>query len=563
MVLAYRRPTLFFLARFTIVLISISYLKEKQCDAFLSSSQVVFKKQCLSQIDGSRTQVRANSQLDSPVVIERDGQNIIDSPDSWIAEGIEKHLVDTNISIDSTIEEKKPGLNENERFRCDSSVQLWRDFRADGSFEDLRRAQKLITAASSYSSSGGLRRQAYWSSHLLRTTYFLGNAVVGMMAKDLNDRRKKRSISTDDNADGAISTTKGSSIANIAKSGLVARMLLEVAIVYNQDWRWIESKSINFPWDALVTDQNKNEIKIQLDHKQNSPLFALLETSRLIRESVGIFSRRDKLGGSPSEPWLDRKKTASAMAYPEYYFNDFHYQTDGWMSSSSASVYEVSTETLFLGKQDAMQRQTLIPLVQHFENDESPAAILEVACGTGRFATFTRDNFPKADMTLTDLSPFYLEKARQHDQYWMDYRGEEALKENLIHMDIKPAKFVQANAESLPFPDNSFDAVTCVYLFHELPENARLNAISEMARIVKPGGIIVLTDSIQLGDRSDSDDRIGNFKDLNEPHYENYISTEFSKWFENCGLVCDKKYVSSTTKTVSFIKPRNVNSGHV
>ena len=166
-------------------------------------------------------------------------------------------------------------------------------------------------------------------------------------------------------------------------------------------------------------------------------------------------------------------------------------------------------------------------------------------------------------MTLTDLSPFYLEKARQHDQYWMDYRGEEALKENLIHMDIKPAKFVQANAESLPFPDNSFDAVTCVYLFHELPENARLNAISEMARIVKPGGIIVLTDSIQLGDRSDSDDRIGNFKDLNEPHYENYIATEFSKWFENCGLVCDKKYVSSTTKTMSFIKPRNVNSGHV
>jgi len=40
-----------------------------------------------------------------------------------------------------------------------------------------------------------------------------------------------------------------------------------------------------------------------------------------------------------------------------------------------------------------------------------------------RFATFLRDNFPHAVVTLTDLSPFYLEKARQNDQYRRDYRG--------------------------------------------------------------------------------------------------------------------------------------------
>jgi hypothetical protein len=42
-------------------------------------------------------------------------------------------------------------------------------------------------------------------------------------------------------------------------------------------------------------------------------------------------------------------------------------QTDGWLSDASARVYEVSTETLFLGRQDAMQRQTLVrsfPLLQ-------------------------------------------------------------------------------------------------------------------------------------------------------------------------------------------------------
>lgn len=48
------------------------------------------------------------------------------------------------------------------------------------------------------------------------------------------------------------------------------------------------------------------------------------------------------------------------------YYQDvnFHYQTDGWFSSDSAKVYEASTESLFLGRQDAMQRSTLVPISQ-------------------------------------------------------------------------------------------------------------------------------------------------------------------------------------------------------
>ena len=30
-------------------------------------------------------------------------------------------------------------------------------------------------------------------------------------------------------------------------------------------------------------------------------------------------------------------------------------------------------------------------------------------------------------------------------------------------------EYVQAQAEKMPFPDASFDAITCVYLLHELP----------------------------------------------------------------------------------------------
>ena len=62
---------------------------------------------------------------------------------------------------------------------------------------------------------------------------------------------------------------------------------------------------------------------------------------------------------------MTRMDAAPYMGYPDYYQNNFHFQGDGWMSSKSADVYETSTETLFLGRQDAMQRQTLLPLAEH------------------------------------------------------------------------------------------------------------------------------------------------------------------------------------------------------
>lgn len=52
-----------------------------------------------------------------------------------------------------------------------------------------------------------------------------------------------------------------------------------------------------------------------------------------------------------------------------------------------------------------------------------------------------------------------------------------------------------------------------MYLFHELPLEAQHAAAAEMARVVKPGGIVVLTDSVQRGDR-DSYTQLGNFGDF-------------------------------------------------
>lgn len=124
-----------------------------------------------------------------------------------------------------------------------------------------------------------------------------------------------------------------------------------------------------------------------------------------------------------------------------------------------------------------------------------------------------------------------------------------------------PATFVQAKAEALPFEDFAFDAVVCVYLFHEMPKEARAAAAAEMARVLAPGGTMVLTDSMQRGDRPAQDDLIVNFEKLNEPHYRDYICTDIGSLFEPHGLECRDKFVASASKTFSFERPRISDSG--
>lgn len=182
--------------------------------------------------------------------------------------------------------------------------------------------------------------------------------------------------------------------------------------------------------------------------------------------------------------------------------------------------------------------------------------VLEIAGGTGRFMTFFRDNYPEIDATLLDLSPFYLEEAKKNDAYFRkffkqrDDRGDD--------MEISPLKLVQGNAEKLDaFEDNQFDILTCIYLFHELPPEARRAAAKEFFRVLKPGGIICFNDSIQEGDRPDRQN-IGIFSGrFNEPYYLTYIEDDLNEIFFNAGFKPGPttRIVANSSKAMSWIKP--------
>jgi ubiquinone/menaquinone biosynthesis C-methylase UbiE len=55
-----------------------------------------------------------------------------------------------------------------------------------------------------------------------------------------------------------------------------------------------------------------------------------------------------------------------------------------------------------------------------------------------------------------------------------------------------PVDFLVARSQALPFPDRCFDVVTCVTVLTFVPEADR--AVSEMARVLRPGGHLVIGD---------------------------------------------------------------------
>ena len=67
-----------------------------------------------------------------------------------------------------------------------------------------------------------------------------------------------------------------------------------------------------------------------------------------------------------------------------------------------------------------------------------------------------QDNYPKMGITQLDLSPFYLQKARDNMDYWRQRRGGSNPADSVAHKD----KFLQAPAEEIPVADASYDIVS-------------------------------------------------------------------------------------------------------
>ena len=199
--------------------------------------------------------------------------------------------------------------------------------------------------------------------------------------------------------------------------------------------------------------------------------------------------------------------------YPRYYLQNFHFQSDGYLSAASAERYDHQVEVLFGGGAAAMRRQALVPLraaLLRGNGEARTARLLDIACGTGAFLREVKRNYPRLSVTGLDLSAPYLVVAGRRLADW------------------SRVELSESAAEAMPFEAARFDIVTCIYLMHELPPRTRRAVASEIARVLKPGGTLILVDSLQTGDAPDYDGLLDYFPiGFHEPYYASYLAEDF------------------------------------
>ncbi len=223
---------------------------------------------------------------------------------------------------------------------------------------------------------------------------------------------------------------------------------------------------------------------------------------------------------------------ADLKRFPAYYRQNFHYQTDGWLSDDSAKIYDHQVETLFTGAGDAMRRGALAEMARELKGrSQHETKVLDLACGTGRFMAQTLHAFPRLALTGLDLSPNYAEAARKQVRRWPQ-------------VDI-----VEGQAEALPFEDEAFDTIVSVFLFHELPPRVRPKVIAEAARVLKPGGAFIVADSLQFGDNPKLDGILEYFPEgFHEPYYKGYLGWDFTPAMADADLAPERTNLAFLTK---------------
>jgi SAM-dependent methyltransferase len=127
------------------------------------------------------------------------------------------------------------------------------------------------------------------------------------------------------------------------------------------------------------------------------------------------------------------------------------------------------------------------------------ATIVDLGTGPGLFLPKLRARHADARLIGVEVQPLMLEHAR-------GVAG--ACGAELVEADL---------AAPLPLPDGVADVVTAVMVFHELPHPPPL--LDEIARLLKPGGVVVLYDwvrwplSAYAGDEPLVEDRLQHFRE--------------------------------------------------
>jgi len=147
--------------------------------------------------------------------------------------------------------------------------------------------------------------------------------------------------------------------------------------------------------------------------------------------------------------------------------------------------------------------------------------VLEIGCGSGAYTTFVaREVGEQGKVFALDIQPKMLK------QFEKKLKKEE-------NKDIHNIELIHGNAYELPFGDNSLDLVYMTTVLQEIPD--RLKALKEVMRVLKPEGLLAVTEF------------------LPDPDYP--LKRTTIRMVTNAGFLLDQVYGNLWNYTIRFKAP--------
>lgn len=138
--------------------------------------------------------------------------------------------------------------------------------------------------------------------------------------------------------------------------------------------------------------------------------------------------------------------------------------------SSVAERYDIMNDLMSLGSHRLFKRMTV-----EMSGVRAGHRVLDLAGGTGDLsALFAEVVGPDGMVVLTDINAEMMSVGR----------------ERLLNRGLTQVQFCQADGETLPFPDDTFDCVSIGFGLRNFTNKIR--ALSELRRLLKPGGVLLV-----------------------------------------------------------------------
>jgi SAM-dependent methyltransferase len=179
---------------------------------------------------------------------------------------------------------------------------------------------------------------------------------------------------------------------------------------------------------------------------------------------------------------------------------------NGWQESANAWIADMGEHG------DFGRRYVLDPVMLPRALHGQPTSALDIGCGEGRFCRLLRQHGLQ-EIVGIDPTTALLDAARQKDVQ---------------------GTYLEARAEQLPFPANSFDLAVSYLTLIDIPDIRA--AIPEMARVLKPGGRLLIA-NLNSFNSSAADQGWAKDSQGRKLHYplDNYMA-ERAMWIEYRGI---------------------------